>query len=442
MSEEEYMELALDEARKSNHEDERPHPMVGTIVVKDGKVLEAGHRGELGRGDHAEFTVLEKKLKGIPLSGAVVFTTLEPCTERTEGKTPCADRIIERGISKVYIGMLDPNPKIQGNGMRRLRSANIDVQTFLKPYADAIEELNKDFIRSQETVKAGLVLDDAFLKDFCARTHGRSLDEWYKTINRIYWDQNSERDAFVIFGHLVEVVGGISLLASNKQKNGVKPESHLAKAIAWWMAMCGKLGIKSVETLVWDKFPGVCPYCQKSPHDPSICNEKRELKPNPEWEILAEIGQDQTPPKSMAEWQAMFSKIYPAQQTEDYPASFGRFSEELGEVAEAIRVFAREPGYFLSEAADIFAWLMHILNILELKNKIPQRERGELVEKTFCNEFPDRCKHCKQSICVCSPILARTIGRITHEALPTRVGYGKNGRFLTPDQIFKNFNPE
>jgi pyrimidine deaminase RibD-like protein len=75
-----YMRMAIDESRRCKAEDERIHPMVGAVVVKDGVVLAMSHRGELSHGEHAEFTALEKKLSAEVLVGATVYTTLEPCT--------------------------------------------------------------------------------------------------------------------------------------------------------------------------------------------------------------------------------------------------------------------------------------------------------------------------------------------------------------------------
>jgi NTP pyrophosphatase (non-canonical NTP hydrolase) len=69
-------------------------------------------------------------------------------------------------------------------------------------------------------------------------------------------------------------------------------------------------------------------------------------------------------PQRNSEWQRMFGDIYPVQQTEELGPTFARLVEELGELAEALRIFPASPGYFLSEAADLFAWLMHIQNIM------------------------------------------------------------------------------
>jgi len=145
-----YVRLAILEARKSQSEDSRPHPRVGVVVVRDGTILAAGHRGESGPGDHAEFSVLEKQLADVKVAGATVYTTLEPCTTRNHPKLPCAKRLIERKVARVLIGMLDPNPVITGKGQRMLRDANLITELFPAEFMAEVEELNRDFARAQQ----------------------------------------------------------------------------------------------------------------------------------------------------------------------------------------------------------------------------------------------------------------------------------------------------
>ena len=147
LPDERFARMAVDEARKSNAEDARVHPMVGCVVVKDGRVLVTAHRGEM-EGNHAEFIALEKKLKDVPLAGSTVYTTLEPCTTRNHPKIPCADRLIERRVARVVIGTLDPNPEIRGKGMWKLQQASIAVDMFPHALAMELNELNRHFFRS------------------------------------------------------------------------------------------------------------------------------------------------------------------------------------------------------------------------------------------------------------------------------------------------------
>lgn len=141
--------LAIDEARKSVAEDDRPHPKVGAVVVKDGRVLAKAHRGENPK-SHAEYVALEEKLSSETLAGATVYTTLEPCIKRNPPKICCAQRLVDRRVARVFIGMLDPNPDIRGLGDQLLSEAGIETQLFPRDLRAQVEEMNREFIRDQK----------------------------------------------------------------------------------------------------------------------------------------------------------------------------------------------------------------------------------------------------------------------------------------------------
>jgi len=102
-----------------------PNPMVGAVVVKNGEIVGIGAHLHAG-GPHAEVHALQ--MAGAKAEGSTVYVTLEPCTHH--GRTPpCCDALIHHKVHRVVIATLDPNPKIAGNGIRRLKEAGIEVLT-------------------------------------------------------------------------------------------------------------------------------------------------------------------------------------------------------------------------------------------------------------------------------------------------------------------------
>ncbi|HZY10270.1 MAG TPA: bifunctional diaminohydroxyphosphoribosylaminopyrimidine deaminase/5-amino-6-(5-phosphoribosylamino)uracil reductase RibD [Bacteroidota bacterium] len=118
-----------------------PNPMVGSVFVKDNKVIGRGYHKIFGQ-PHAEVNAL-KAVRG-SLKGATLYTNLEPCNYY--GKTPpCTEAIIKSKISRVVVGMKDPNSLVSGNGIRQLRQAGITVKVGV--LEDDCKKLNEVFTK-------------------------------------------------------------------------------------------------------------------------------------------------------------------------------------------------------------------------------------------------------------------------------------------------------
>lgn len=150
-----WMRMAIEAAKKSKAEDNRPHPLVGAVVVRNDKLLGSGYRGYPELGDHAEEGLVEKRLRDTSVAGCTVYTTLEPCT--TRGRLPCANILTEHKVARVVVGMLDPDQRITGKGILYLRKHGIAVDLFPTKMMAELEELNRDFIRNKEAESARLL---------------------------------------------------------------------------------------------------------------------------------------------------------------------------------------------------------------------------------------------------------------------------------------------
>ncbi len=139
------IEKSIEISKSCENEEEKISPKVGAVLIKDNKIVEAAYRGEIEKGDHAEYTLLEKKLKSKDINNATLITTLEPCTRRSSNKISCAERIVQAGIRKVWIGINDPNPSISTKGYTYLIMNNVSVNYFPSEYAQKILKLNKEF---------------------------------------------------------------------------------------------------------------------------------------------------------------------------------------------------------------------------------------------------------------------------------------------------------
>ena len=153
-----HMREALDLAARPGWRT-HPNPMVGAVVVKDGRVVGRGWHRRPG-GPHAE--ILSMRDAGRRARGATLYVTLEPCCHH--GKTPpCTDAVIGAGVSRVVAAMRDPNPKVAGRGLRILRRNRIQVETGL--LGGAARRLNEAFCRRVEENRPWVILKSAISLD-------------------------------------------------------------------------------------------------------------------------------------------------------------------------------------------------------------------------------------------------------------------------------------
>lgn len=136
-----------------------PNPPVGAVIVKNGQIIGMGAHLRAGE-HHAEVYAIQ--MAGEHVNGSTLYVTLEPCSHI--GKTPsCADLIIEKGISRVVIATKDPNEKVSGQGIERLKKANIDVTVGI--LEDEARQINDVFFHYITTKRPFITLKSAISFD-------------------------------------------------------------------------------------------------------------------------------------------------------------------------------------------------------------------------------------------------------------------------------------
>lgn len=141
-----FMSRALQLAKLGQYST-HPNPCVGCVIVKGGRVIGEGFHERAGEG-HAEVHALAQA--GAGAEGATAYVTLEPCSH--QGRTPpCADALIKSGVSRVVAAMQDPNPKVSGQGLKRIAEAGIEVASGL--LEEQALELNRGFVSRMATAR-------------------------------------------------------------------------------------------------------------------------------------------------------------------------------------------------------------------------------------------------------------------------------------------------
>jgi len=154
-----FMTLALRLAAKGRGKTS-PNPMVGALVVKNGRIVGRGYHQGPGQ-PHAE--ILALKQAGRRANGATLYVTLEPCCHILKRTPPCVPAVVQSGVQQIMVAMTDPNPMVKGRGITALRRAGIAVTTGMAQEEAA--QLNRAYLHWMRTgrpyviLKAGMTLD-------------------------------------------------------------------------------------------------------------------------------------------------------------------------------------------------------------------------------------------------------------------------------------------
>ncbi len=131
-------------------------PKVGAVISVRGTTIASGHRGTglAGDDDHAEKVALSRVSEKSDLPDATLYTTLEPCTREVRSKPLecCTELVLQSGIKRVFIGILDPNQGVRGKGLWELQDRGVEVELFPPDLAARIRAHNEAFIREQRSL--------------------------------------------------------------------------------------------------------------------------------------------------------------------------------------------------------------------------------------------------------------------------------------------------
>ena len=209
------MDLCIKNAAKYRF-DVAPNPMVAAIVYDENqdKIISMGVHKKYGE-NHAERNAI-LEAQDCDFSDKTLIVNLEPCSHH--GNTPpCADLIIEKGFKKVVIGMFDPNPKVSGSGIMKLKNAGIEVVTGV--LEDECKELNKVFAQNlHKGIAEGLYRDDINIDMLCVFFCSRHTTEIVSTIVKSANNENSQSvlDFFIeMLAHYIMTPQGWIYLQKN-----------------------------------------------------------------------------------------------------------------------------------------------------------------------------------------------------------------------------------
>lgn len=204
----EMMLRAIEVMRQSIPEprdDGKASPRVGAILIDVGDEVPSrdrittAYRGELRHGDHAEYTLLERKSRDRKLDNCVLFATLEPCApnSRNHPKLGCAERIVLARIKEVWVGIEDPDPTVDRKGIKYLQDCGVKVHMFDRDLQEVIHAENKEFI-AQALERAAAVEEkprDVSLSPLESPVAHQRVDDFSPVALEAYREHAKIRDA-------------------------------------------------------------------------------------------------------------------------------------------------------------------------------------------------------------------------------------------------------
>jgi diaminohydroxyphosphoribosylaminopyrimidine deaminase/5-amino-6-(5-phosphoribosylamino)uracil reductase len=169
-----------------------PNPLVGAVIVKDGKIIGEGYHQKAGKA-HAEVDAIANATEDV--AGATLYCNLEPCCHVNKRTPPCADLIIGKKLKRVVIANLDPNPLVSGKGMEKLAEAGIETtsgvlekegqkvnEVFFKYISTGIPFVHLKMAQTLDGKLATSTGDSKWITDENARTEGHELRLKYDAV--------------------------------------------------------------------------------------------------------------------------------------------------------------------------------------------------------------------------------------------------------------------
>lgn len=224
----------------------------------------------------------------------------------------------------------------------------------------------------------------------------KNLSKWIEEINAIYDQANGDRDFKDVLLYAFEEVGRCSQLIKMDKDDAVK--EIVPNLFKWFCILYKKSGLlpKDVNSILWNKFPGICPYCNME-----TCNCPDTEKDNIKIAEITKIANEKRSvmPETLSQWQDLFDKIYPRGQGSKISTNISHLNEELSELSEVHRKsYLDNTNILVSfEIADVFTWIIGLANYFKHKNSKKYSIEAAVNKKYGDGQCPD-CKEYKKSL--------------------------------------------